>query len=361
MANSAVSPSSIELLEEKLKKKWPNIRASKEAAISKRAQIMQVLDAAEKKYGSSDTSVVVFGSLARDEWTEKSDLDWGYLIDGQADPEHLNVAQSIKSAFEKAKLGEMPGSTGIFGYPVFSHELVHQIGGENDTNANTTRRLLLLLESRPIGRRDAYDRVIRVILERYFDRDSNLFSHDQAHFRVPRFLLNDVVRYWRTIAVDFASKQRERPGAGWGLRNVKLRMSRKLIFTSGLLVCFGCQSKYRPVIQDDPKQSADVLIEHVSAYMNKTPLEILAEALVRYSISEAIICDLLESYDVFLECLNDVKSRDHLKNLSFEASKNDKVFQQMREIGHRFQAGLDRFFFQENEELSQLIQKYGVF
>jgi len=62
------------------------------------------------------------------------------------------------------------------------------------------------LESRPIGRRDAYDRVIRVILERYFDRDSNLFSHDQANFRVPRFLLNDVVRYWRTIAVDFAKQ-----------------------------------------------------------------------------------------------------------------------------------------------------------
>jgi len=50
-----------------------------------------------------------------------------------------------------------------------------------------------------------------------------------------------------------------------------------------------------------------------------------------------------------------------LKKLSFEAAKDDKVFQQMRDIGHRSQAGLDRFFFDENEELRQLIQKYGIF
>jgi hypothetical protein len=42
------------------------------------------------------------------------------------------------------------------------------------------------------------------------------------------FSLNDIVRFWRTMAVDFASKQRDRAGEEWGLRNAKLRMSRKL-------------------------------------------------------------------------------------------------------------------------------------
>ncbi|MBZ5532256.1 MAG: nucleotidyltransferase domain-containing protein [Acidobacteriia bacterium] len=361
MTETVAGQSSIDLLSKKLNKEWPHIRAARVAAIAKREQIKTVLEATRHKLVSSDASVVVFGSLAREEWTQESDLDWGYLLDGQADPQHLNVAQSIASTFEREKLGELPGPTGIFGNPIFSHELVHWIGGENDTNSNMTRRLLLLLESRPIGVRDAYDRVIRVILERYFDRDADLFSPDKTHFRVPRFLLNDIVRYWRTIAVDFASKQRERAGAGWGLRNVKLRMSRKLIFSSGLLVCFSCQSKPSPAVRDVPEKCADVLIEHVSSYMNKTPLEILADALLRYSISDKTVCNLLDSYDIFLECLNDVNRRGALKKLSFEASKDDKVFQQMRDVGHTFQAGLDKFFFHENEELCQLIQKYGVF
>jgi hypothetical protein len=131
------------------------------------------------------------------------------------------VALQIAGLFKANNLGKEPGRTGIFGNLIFSHELVHQIGGENDPNSNITRRLLLLLESRTIGSTDAYNRVVRVILERYFDQDTNLFNVDKTHFRVPRFLLNDIVRFWRTMAVDFAGKQRERGGEGWALRNIK--------------------------------------------------------------------------------------------------------------------------------------------
>ncbi len=163
------------------------------------------------------------------------------------------------------------------------------------------------------------------------------------------------------MAVDFATKQRERAGAGWALRNVKLRMSRKLIFVSGLLVCFRCHLRNLAIIYDIPEKPAGALIEYVSTYANQTPLEILADALMDYNISEETVCDLLDSYDAFLECLNNVGHREILKNLSLEASKDDKVFQQMRKIGHRFQRGLDKLFFVENEELRNLIQKYGIF
>ena len=339
------------------------LRTCREAALKTREKLDQLLSKEIPGYTSEDTSLVVFGSLARGEWTSGSDLDWTYLIDGGANSDHLVIAQNINEVLEKAGF-QRPGPTETFGNMAFSHDLVHQIGGQNDTNKNTTQRILLLLESRAIGKRtDAYERVIRGVINRYLEEDNHLLTHDSKRYRIPRFLLNDIVRFWRTMAVDFASKQRDRAGKGWGLRNAKLRMSRKLIFASGLLVCFSAylDPDLQTKISTDQKDGIKLtLLQHIRDCVRLTPLEILAKSMERYGVSQSIAKTLFDAYTEFLKLLSDDKSRTALENLRSSDSRTDPTFRQIREISTVFEGALDHIFF-KNKLIEPLTRKYGVF
>ncbi len=341
----------------------PQLLACKEASNKTRDEIDILLSEKLGKYTSEDTSLVVFGSLARGEWTSKSDLDWTYLIDGEANSDHLRISQSIQHIFKENGYEE-PGPTGTFGNMAFSHDIIHQIGGQNDTNRNTTQRVLLLLESSPIGKRtEAYERVIRGVISRYLEEDVHPLTPDSNRYRVPRFLLNDIVRFWRTMAVDFASKQRDRAGEGWGLRNAKLRMSRKLIFASGLLVCFSASldtalnDRISTGTKDDIKLR---LINHIRDCVRLTPLEILAKSMEQYGVPEATAKELFVAYAEFLGLLDNEKSREALKALRSADSRTDPTFKHVRKISVAFEHALDHIFF-ENPTVAPLTRKYGVF
>ena len=284
---------------------------SREISSRTRKDLDKLLSTEIPKYTSEDTSLVVFGSLSRGEWTRGSDLDWTFLIDGGANSDHLLIAQDIQKVIEKAGF-QKPGPTGTFGNMAFSHDIIHQIGGQDDTNKNTTQRILLLLESCAIGERnDAYERVIRGVINRYLEEDNHLLTGDAKRYRVPRFLLNDIVRFWRTMAVDFASKQRDRAGKGWGLRNAKLRMSRKLIFASGLLVCFSCNldPDLQAQISTDKRDIKPNLVNYIRDHVRMTPLEIVARSVDRYGVPNPIAKELFGAYSQFLTILDDEKSR----------------------------------------------------
>ena len=335
---------------------------SRENSAKTRQHLDQLLSAKIPGYASNDTSLAVFGSLARDEWTSKSDLDWTFLIDGGANSDHLRIAQGIRKVLAKEDFLP-PGPTGTFGNMAFSHDIIHQIGGQNDTNMNTTQRILLLLESAPIGdRTEAYNRVMRAVIDRYLDEDSNLLTHDGTRYRVPRFLLNDIVRFWRTMAVDFASKQRDRAGKGWGLRNAKLRMSRKLIFASGLLVCFSAtlDEDLRGKISTDKDAIRLGLANHIRELVKMTPLEIVANSIERYRIPESIARKLFDAYSEFLAILNNEKDRNALDELRSEDARRDPTFRRIRDISATFGNALGHIFY-ENDQVKPLTKKYGVF
>jgi predicted nucleotidyltransferase len=151
--------------------KWPNLSTAREYTRRKRAELQKLLD----QIDTNDTSIVVFGSLARDEAMEGSDTDWTLLVDGIADPLHTSSAQEISRRLETAGATK-PGPEGTFGALAFSHQIVQWIGGEDDSNANTTRRILLLLESKPVGQPYALEPVLNIVLSRYLNEDRGLLG-----------------------------------------------------------------------------------------------------------------------------------------------------------------------------------------
>jgi predicted nucleotidyltransferase len=178
-----------------------------EQGVTSASELRSELCATLSDLTSNDYDVVVFGSLARGEWTTGSDVDWTLLLDGQASSDHRLIHHQIRDRLQEFKFrGKKlvdPGREGVFGNMAFSHEIIHHIGGQSDTNRNTTQRILLLLEAASISETcdtesGPFDRVVREILLRYLRDDTICLRPPTDQSRIPRFLLNDIVRFWRT-------------------------------------------------------------------------------------------------------------------------------------------------------------------
>jgi len=344
----------LDALAAKLGEEWPAIVAARDECQSHTAKLRQLVDVLKPP---PNTSVVAFGSLARQEWTSGSDVDWTLLIDGPTDMGHLGVAKSVEEMLEEEAY-KKPGPTGTFGSMSSSFELVHHIGGSEDTNQNITRRVLLLLESAGLSDSVTHERVIRAILQRYILGDPPATSPGKFH--VPLFLLNDIVRYWRTLTVDYATKKWQRSNAGWALRNTKLRMSRKLLFAKGMLLCFLCDEQFagKPTNGDSELINVE-LLEHCFELSRRSAVELLAWALLNFADDDTSR-KVMNAYDKFLETLNDKDKRDHLKELKF-GNPDDPVFDEQRKNNREFRDGLETLFFDSHERLAKLTRRYGVF
>jgi hypothetical protein len=289
----------------------------------------------------------------------ESDLDWTIMIDGRADSSHLKIVHALKSRLKDSGF-KIPGPTEVFGGLVFSHELIHAIVGDEDTNKNMTRRLLLLLESAAVGSpesKQVRDRIINGILSRYVEEDANFLAANNRKKKIPRFLLNDVVRFWRTMAVDYANKYRARAGEKWALRNIKLRMSRKLLFVSGFFMCISWALNG----PESGKEQFPVqkLVSHLRDWTERPPLESLATIVELYAPSLA--SDVFDTYDDFLALLNNEQMRQVLERLTPEEAYSDRVFLEAREVALRFDDALLKLMFESNDEIADLVKKYGVF
>lgn len=346
-------PSEVLQLRDRFGADWPFITRAREEAVGAIDRLRSGLEG----HLPPNVSFVVYGSLARREFTAGSDIDWTLLLDGPASPAHREAELALGPILRDLGFAS-PNPVGSFGGLTVSHDLIHKIGGEDDTNRNTTQRILLLLESLPIGDETGYQGVVRNVLRRYIEED--LLGPADSPYRVPRFLQNDVARYWRTMTVDFAHKRRVR-GSGWALRTVKLRMSRKLIYAAGLLSCFSCETEFGQHAEEGSRADTVRVVAHLERLVRKTPLDIIAGFVLKYfGECSDYGRELFGAYDEFLGILGDDR-RFHLDGLAADVAMHDAVYEQAREMGQRFQDALTGMFFDSGTQLPGLTKRYGVF
>ncbi|MFH1882390.1 MAG: hypothetical protein ABIL62_06750, partial [Planctomycetota bacterium] len=116
--------------------------------------------------GLEEADVVLLGSIAREEGSSRSDCDY-YVLQKGAPPSTtrklIMAMEEIPDVSERRK----PGAQRVFGEIVVAANLYESIGLELDSNANMTRRILLLSESKPVTKGVTHKIVFDNILSRY--------------------------------------------------------------------------------------------------------------------------------------------------------------------------------------------------
>lgn len=170
--------------------------------------------------------VGVNGSYARREVTSGSDVDLFVLFRKDALVEAGRLQEAVRLELSKADF-VMPSSGGVFDEPLAISALTQTIGGQGDSNVSITRRMLLLLEGEWIFGEQTFDDARNRLLAQYVP--DSIRSE-----QIAMFLLNDIIRYWRTICVDLEHKVLV-GGKPRAIRLIKLRFSRMLLFVAGVL------------------------------------------------------------------------------------------------------------------------------
>jgi hypothetical protein len=265
-------------------------------------------------------SIITCGSFARREASMESDLDYFILTKSKPEESNLSWSDAAHSCIKNI-VPNQPATDGAFANVVNREEILTNIGGNDDSNKNITRRMLLLLEGEWLYDAKELKSLRKEILEKYIAK--SMTDHQLA-----LFLLNDVIRYYRTMAVDYEFKTvgSEIPKP-WAVRNIKLIFSRKLLYASGL---------FSVAVTAD--RSRDKKIELLERLFDLTAIDRMLHICGGPQMSQ-----VLKAYNYFLEKLEDNAMRTHL-NLLTKEQRNDPDFRELKNEGHHFNHLLMQLF-----------------
>ncbi|MDX1914978.1 MAG: hypothetical protein SFU55_05280 [Methylophilus sp.] len=269
-----------------------NHKALQSRMVASRFKLGEIRTCADEHEALKNNCLCVFaaGSLGRLEAGEKSDFDV-FMIASEPNNRKKNLS-SISRLEEYETFSSLIQINQTLSFPRFSgdgrflktyelDEMIKATGSPRDDSENLfTARMLLLLESQPITNQELYTKGINDVVSNYY-RDGS----GKEDFR-PLFLLNDILRYWRTLCLNYEDlrSDKNRP---WFKKNLNLKFSRKLTIYSTV---FGIVSGLA-----NDKESFKKLCE-------LTPMERLAKALDNIE-DETLLTGfekLLNNYELFL-------------------------------------------------------------
>jgi hypothetical protein len=325
----------LEKLAERSDRGFPNLTQARERTARRLSETQARLASVQ---ADPDVCVALFGSWGRRELTERSDDDWAILVNGAERAGARPMPDQVGGTLGVSE--REPGTQGIFGSTVFCDHLVERIGLDADDNRNLTMRMLLLLESVAVVNESAHSACRGRVLDGYLDGSVK-------DYRPPRFFLNDLIRYWRTICVDFVGKEREGTGEKWALRNLKLGTSRKILFAGGLLPILLCH-RYR----------ATDICPFLGEVLEMPSIDRIASTFLELDAADAGI-RAVGAYDRFLGMLGDSAIREELEQLSRSEAQHSDAFQEGRRLGDELEQGLLALLFETR--LEPLVREYGIF
>ncbi len=266
----------------------------------------------------ADGIAMTFGSYARREASQESDIDYLIVASDEQSKNGLDM-DAVRNAVNPIVPVD-PSSNGAFGRPVLRAGILQNIGGREESNDSFTHRLLFLLEGEWLTNEAEFKNFRRELIERYVDAT-------QRDYQIALFLLNDIIRYWRTMTVDYMYKTTEGTKKPWAIRNVKLVFSRKLMYASGL---FSVASTV------DRGQTAKVdLLEKL--------FDMPVIDRMEYICGNARMSKALQSYDLFLGRFEKAATRSRLNAIE-SGVHSDELFRELKNEGHHFARELVSIF-----------------
>ena len=265
--------------------------------------------------------IYITGSYGRMEASAESDLDLFFVHAGaEANNKMSRKHKTLLDAelIQTAETLGFPGFTddGKYLNVHYLDDMRAEMGGREDDSLNHfTARMLLLLESRWLCNETEYKKTKDAIAQHYC-RD-----YHEKDSRNAFFVINDILRYWRTMCVNYEHPRTEEVTDKKAvnkarLNNIKLKFSRKLI----------CFSMVAPLVRGGQKLNS----QELRRLMDLSPMERLEEAAAKAEGGDALVGKLKQNYAWFLRQTGEGKEKSRAwvgdKNNYQEARKRAADF-----------------------------------